>query len=224
MKDYYNEKLSAERLRRVYEIASPRVVRYLKAEIDFVKAEIKPDDTVIELGCGYGRVLKELSGSCSRMVGIDTSLESLIAGKEYLGAIPNVDLACMNAIKVGFGGESFDAVICIQNGISAFHIDRLALIDEAFRITKAKGKIFFSSYSAKFWDERLKWFEDQAEAGLLGEIDSKKTGNGLIVCKDGFTAKTLTAEDFRGLTAHLDARVRIVEVDESSLFCVISKR
>lgn len=224
MKDYYSEKISAKRLRRVYEIASPRVARYLKAEIDFVGGEIKPDDTVIELGCGYGRVLKELSGSCTRLVGLDTSLESLIAGKEYLGAVRNVDLTCMNAIKVGFGGESFDAVICIQNGISAFHVDQLALVDEAFRITKAKGKIFFSSYSAKFWDERLKWFEDQAEAGLLSKIDYEKTGDGLIVCKDGFTAKTLTAENFRGLTAHLNAGVGIVEVDESSLFYKISKR
>ena len=52
MTDYYTAQLSAERLKRCYDIAPPRIVRYLEAELDFVAGRIRPFDTVLELGCG----------------------------------------------------------------------------------------------------------------------------------------------------------------------------
>ncbi len=223
MEDYYRKKLSAERLRKVYEIASPRIRQYLEAEIDYVITKLKQNDRVIELGCGYGRVLDKLSGYCSKLIGIDVSMESLIAGKEYLKGNRGILLAGMNADRLGFSDCLFDAVICIQNGISAFHVDQLELVNEAYRITRENGRILFSSYSGKFWDERLRWFEDQAAAGLLGAIDYEKTGDGVISCEDGFTATTLKSDDFQRLTSHLNARIRIFEIDNSSLFCEIIK-
>jgi predicted nicotinamide N-methyase len=51
-KDYYAKRLSAERLRKVYEVASPRARRYLEEEIRFVLDRITPDARVLELGCG----------------------------------------------------------------------------------------------------------------------------------------------------------------------------
>ena len=81
----------------------------------------------------------------------------------------------------------------------------------------------FSTYAEKFWPQRLKWFELQAEAGLLGEIDRERTGNGFIACKDGFTATTTSPDQFRSLAAGLPAAITLCEVDDSSLFCIIRK-
>jgi len=67
----------------------------------------------------------------------------------------------------------------------------------------------------------MKWFDLQSQAGLLGEIDYEKTRDGIIVCKDGFTATTVGPQDFSRLTYDLIADVQIREVDESSLFCEI---
>jgi hypothetical protein len=50
--------------------------------------------------------------------------------------------------------------------------------------------VLFSSYSPRFWDPRLEGCRIQAEHGVVGEIDEDATGNGVIVCKDGFTAAT----------------------------------
>jgi 2-polyprenyl-6-hydroxyphenyl methylase/3-demethylubiquinone-9 3-methyltransferase len=61
LKDYYSKKLSAGRLRQVYDIAPDRVRRYLESEIRFVMEKIKPGDMVLELGCGYGRVMDKLA-------------------------------------------------------------------------------------------------------------------------------------------------------------------
>jgi len=72
MFDYYTDKLAADRLVRVYEIAPSRITQYLEAEIDYVLTRTGTGDEVLELGCGYGRVLSRLAGRASWLCGIDT--------------------------------------------------------------------------------------------------------------------------------------------------------
>jgi 2-polyprenyl-6-hydroxyphenyl methylase/3-demethylubiquinone-9 3-methyltransferase len=148
-------------------------------------------------------------------------MESLRMGQEMLAGIPNHHLASMDAVAPGFADDVFDMVICIQNGISAFHVDQRRLVEESVRITKPGGIVLFSSYSEKFWPHRLKWFELQSKEGLLGEIDYEKTGDGVIVCKDGFVATTVSHAEFESLTDGMNVETNIVEVDDSSLFCEI---
>jgi 2-polyprenyl-6-hydroxyphenyl methylase/3-demethylubiquinone-9 3-methyltransferase len=209
-------------LYKCYEIASPRVKKYLKAEIEFVLKHIKPADIVLELGCGYGRVLKKLIGKARKVVGIDTSKESLQLARDILGKNKSFELYEMNAINLKFEDGEFDIVFCIQNGISAFHVDRQQLIKEAVRVTRSGGKVLFSSYSNKFWKDRFEWFQLQAEHNLIGEIDYEKTGNGVIVCKDGFRATTVSSEELLSLCSNLNIVTEIVEEDNSSIFCVMT--
>jgi 2-polyprenyl-6-hydroxyphenyl methylase/3-demethylubiquinone-9 3-methyltransferase len=127
----------------------------------------------------------------------------------------------MDAVSMAFADRSFDLTICIQNGISAFHVDREKLFAEAVRVTRRGGSVLFSSYAESFWDDRLEWFEVQAAHGLVGEIDRGATGSGVIVCKDGFRATTVSGDDFRALAARLGLTPTIAEVDRSSLFCEV---
>jgi len=224
MSGYYSDNLSADRLKQVYEIASPRIRQYLDAEIAHVLQKIQPGDTVLELGCGYGRVFDRLCDTADQVIGIDSSLSSLAHGKKNLKNLSNCSLLCMDAVQLAFCDRAFNVVVCIQNGISAFHVDQRELVKESVRVLKPGGTALFSSYSDKFWDERLVWFEQQAEAGLLGAIDYHKTGDGEIVCKDGFTATTMRPGQFLTLIADMDVHAEIVEVDSSSVFYEIKLR
>ncbi|HMK82621.1 MAG TPA: class I SAM-dependent methyltransferase [Candidatus Bathyarchaeia archaeon] len=218
---YYSHKLSAIQLKRVYDIAPPRVRQYLDAEVGCVLEKIRPTDLVLELGCGYGRVLPNLAENARWVAGIDISAASLNFARGFLHGLSNISLSQMDAVSLGYRDQTFDCVVCIQNGISAFHADQRALIIESIRVTKLGGAVLFSSYSNKFWKDRIKWFELQSQAELLGEIDYEKTKDGIIVCKDGFTATTVGPQDFSRLTHDITADVQITEVDESSLFCEI---
>ena len=146
---------------------------------------------------------------------------SIHRSRRQVGASSPCDLVASDAAALSFRDGSFDVVACIQNGISAFHVDRRRLIGEAVRVARSGGIVLFSSYLASFWRERLAWFRVQAAEGLLGEIDEEATGDGVIVCRDGFRATTITPEEFTSLTAELAGTTRIVKVDESSLFCEI---
>lgn len=220
MSEYYAEKLSAERLELCYKLAPPRVVQYLEAEVSFVGQKIKTEDYVLEMGCGYGRVLKSLHSSSEHLYGTDNAVSTLTYARTFLSS-DNCYLSAMDAYKQGFKSGTFDLVFCIQNGISAFGGDPGLLIDEAVRITKKGGTVLFSTYSYKFWDHRLEWFEIQSEYHLIGEIDYYLTGNGTIVCKDGFRATTFNVEKFKALTEQINGKVQFYEVDQSSLFCEV---
>ena len=127
MYTYYDDNLSAERLKQAYEIAPPPVKRYLKAEIDHALERIEPTDVVLELGCGYGRVMSRLATKAGAVIGIDISPRSLLLGKQELAGLANCQVACMDAADLGFRDSTFDCVLCLQNGISAFHVDKLKL-------------------------------------------------------------------------------------------------
>lgn len=218
---YYAEHLSASRLRSCYEIATPRIKQYLDAEVEHVAGQIRASDSVLELGCGYGRVIAQLTRRAGMLVGVDTSVSSLKLAGELLCDEANALLLAMNAVALGFRDRAFDVVLCIQNGLSAFKVDQRALIAECIRVTRPGGTVLFSSYARRFWKERLAWFQLQSDHGLLGEIDHDATRDGVIVCKDGFKATTITPEGFVSLTSGFDVHTEIEEVDESSLFCEI---
>lgn len=222
MNQYYTDTLSAGNLERCYEIAPPRILQYFDAEIDFVASSLEHSDRVLEMGCGYGRVLPRLQKVTSNVVGVDTSLGSLLYGRTMFLESPSIQLAQMDAGITAIRDDSFDVVVCIQNGISAFKVDPIVLVGESLRIAIRGGKCLFSTYSDKIWEERLRWFQLQAEEKLLGEIDWNKTKRGTIVCEDGFVATTFSEDDFLRIASKLEVSSEIIEVDSSSLFCIFS--
>ena len=222
MNEYYSRNLSSNLLKRCYDIAPNRVQQYLESETDYVLEHVNNSDTVLELGCGYGRVLKKLIPNSSGVIGIDTSRVSLELAIEYTKNNSRCQLFQASAEVLPFPDNSIDKLVCIQNGISTFKVDPQELILESVRVTKAGGLCLFSSYSPKFWEHRLNWFKMQADEGLIGEIDWDQTKDGVIFCKDGFKATTFKEVDFAALTLQLDLDAQILEVDESSIFCVIT--
>jgi 2-polyprenyl-6-hydroxyphenyl methylase/3-demethylubiquinone-9 3-methyltransferase len=218
---YYSESLSAERLELCYRLAPPRVKQYLSAEIHHLVSLIPKGAAVLELGCGYGRVLERIAEVSSLACGIDPSLDSLRLARNRLGSTANVVIADSDASNPAFGAASFDVVCCLQNGISAFHVDQRALMKTAVTLAKPSGKVLFSSYADEFWEHRLEWFRIQSTRGLVGEIDESATGHGTIVCRDGFTATTVTVRQFSELARGLGENVSVKIVDGSSVFCEI---
>jgi len=220
---YYAEKLSGERLQRCYEMAPARVRQYLEAEIVHVLGRLRQTGAVLELGCGYGRIARRLAGGASRVVGVDTALQSVQLARRLWRSIGRCEFLLMDAIDLRFPDGSFDAVVCLQNGICAFRVDQARLLEEALRVTREGGIVLLSSYSDTFWPHRLAWFEAQAAEGLVGRIDRVASQDGVIVCEDGFRSGRFSPDEFRSLCSTVGVNAQVSEVDGSSVFCEITK-
>ncbi len=221
---YYRERLSGERLRRCYELASPRIRRYLEAEVAYLEETLTGAGAVLELGCGYGRVAFRLAETIPVVVGIDNAGGSLRLGIEQARGSRAVSFAAMDACGLGFRDASFDAVICVQNGICAFGADPGTLLDEALRVTRPGGRTIFSTYSPSIWPERVEWFQAQAAAGLLGALDREQTRDGVIVCRDGFRSGTFNREGFLELAESRGLEASVTEIDGSCLACAFLRQ
>lgn len=217
MKDYYVENLSGNHLHRVYSLADESVQKYLQGEIEFCRERISPGDQVLELGCGYGRILKALAGDTHTIEGIDNAPGNIELAGEYLHNLPGIKVHLMNVDNLDFADDSFDLVLCAQNGLSAFGLDPLIVVREAYRVTKHDGRLICCTYAKSFWPSRLQWFRKQAEAGLLGAIDETKTGNGVIACVDGFMSTSMTDVQFQDIASALNLAVDIVALPSGSL-------
>lgn len=222
MENYYADSLNSAKLLQVYETGIERVRQYLEAEIDFVRKGLRGHERILELGAGYGRIMKELAPFAGSIVGIEISEDSVSFGKEYLRDNPQCSLLTMDGHKLDFRNE-FDIVICLQNGLSAMKGDPHNLVRRAMDALVPGGKAYFSSYSPRFWEIRLAWFQEQASKRLLGEIDMDMSKDGKIICKDGFTATTFSARDLAELGEWIGCVYHIEEVDESSIFAVFEK-
>lgn len=222
MPNYYEQSLNSAKLFQVYQTKYPRIKRYLDEEINFVRRNLHGNERVLEVGAGYGRIIKELASSAARIVGTDISEASVNLGKNYLEGLHNCSIQVMDTHKLEFV-EEFDVVLCLQNGLSAMKGQPKHIIEECMKAAIPGGRAYFSTYSEKFWEHRLTWFHEQADKELLGEIDMQKTHNGTIVCKDGFIAITFSEDELKKLASESGYNYSIEEVDESSLFLILDK-
>jgi len=223
--NYYAKTLSAKRLYEVYQTKYPRVKTYFAEEIAFVKNQLRGTERVLELGAGYGRIMKELASCCELIIGIDISEDNVAFGEDYLCVFPHAKLIVMDAHQISPERfeTSFEVVLCLQNALSAMKVEPFSYVEKIMALLAPGGRTFISTYSAKFWSHRLDWFLEQAEKGLLGEIDLEQTKDGVIVGKDGFRAVTHSLEQLNEIGKATGYPYEVQEVDESSIFLIITK-
>ncbi|MBP6331799.1 MAG: class I SAM-dependent methyltransferase [Aminivibrio sp.] len=223
MTGYYAKKLSGARLSEVYNTSVERVRRYLDQEIEFVRRRLRGVERVLELGAGYGRIMKRIAPFAHSVVGIDISADSVARGREYLKNLPNCTLLEGDVHGMEYDG-GFNMVLCLQNGLSAIQGDPADTVERSLRAIVPGGEAFFSTYAPGFWEWRLAWFREQAEKGLIGELDMERTVSGRIVCKDGFTATTFSEDDLVTLGKKTGCPFRTETADGSSLFLIVRKK
>ncbi len=91
---------------------------------------------ILDVACGPGATTKRLLRHfpAERVTGINISEAQLAAARER---VPGASFVFMDATRLGFADEQFDAVICVE---AAFHFKtRDRFIQEAMRVLKPGG-------------------------------------------------------------------------------------
>ena len=106
--------------------------------LDGVEANLPARDSVLEIGCGTGRLLEPLKSHFSRVVGVDVSGEMVRRGRQRLAHLSRVQFLEIDGLgKLPFEHDTFD--FCFSY-ITFHHIPIksivLAYINESYRVLK----------------------------------------------------------------------------------------
>ena len=103
----------------------------------------KKDETVLDLGCGWGTFDFILAPLCKDITGLDFSSKSIELCNELLEKNPhqNIKFVCADAADTGLEAESFDLIISADLFEQIYPDDFERILDECKRILKPGGKL-----------------------------------------------------------------------------------
>jgi ubiquinone/menaquinone biosynthesis C-methylase UbiE len=99
-------------------------------------AELVPGGAVLEVGCGSGMGLPYLQAHTPRVVGGDYTMALLVEARRHL---PDANLVRMDAQRLPFRDQSFDAVLMLE--MIYYLADQEAALAECRRVLKPGGKV-----------------------------------------------------------------------------------
>src|SRR5690606_19274069 len=104
---------------------------------------IRPDDEILEIGCGVGRVGKALAPRCKRWVGTDVSANMLRHARERLRGLDNVELVELNGWDLApIPSSSLDVVYCTVVFMHLDEWERFGYVRESMRVLRPGGRIY----------------------------------------------------------------------------------
>ncbi|HEY8550231.1 MAG TPA: methyltransferase domain-containing protein [Vicinamibacterales bacterium] len=111
---------------------------------------LRPDDVVLEIGCGAARVGVHLAPRCARWIGCDVSAGMLAHARTALAGHANVSFVHLDGNGLdGVADTSVDVVYCTTVFMHLEEWDRYRYVREAFRVLKPGGRFYVDSFSLR---------------------------------------------------------------------------
>jgi len=80
------------------------------SELTMLQPYLSPDASVLEVGCGIGRIMYHVAPHCREMHGVDISAEMLKLAAKNLAHVPNVKLHLGSGYDLPLPADEFDFV------------------------------------------------------------------------------------------------------------------
>ncbi|MBU0979112.1 MAG: methyltransferase domain-containing protein [Patescibacteria group bacterium] len=140
-------------------------------DLELFSSHVTQDARILDLGCGYGRVLGELSeNGYQNIAGVDFSREMIERGKKLY---PDVNLQVQKGKEIPFVDDHFDAVIILAVLTSVISDnEQVAFIEEVERVLKPGGVVYINDYLINEDDQSQARYEKTREKyGVYGVFD-----------------------------------------------------
>lgn len=107
---------------------------------------LNPDDEVLEIGCGSGRIGVVVAPRCRRWTGADISAKMLALAAERLHTFNNVRLVQLHNVALDeFVDNSFDVIYSTSVFGHLDEMDRWRYVEEAARVLRPGGRLLLDN-------------------------------------------------------------------------------
>ncbi len=154
----------------------------LRTNLEFLAETnlLKPNDRILEIGCGIGSVVFELSGQGYDITGTDISGEAIAYGLKKYG---DIKLQVQPAEDLQFEDETFDVVLSFDLFEHIARVDRH--ISEVHRVLRKDGFYLFQTpnkYSSAIFEtmyhKSLKWRRTHPSLHTPGQLRQRLSRHG----------------------------------------------
>jgi ubiquinone/menaquinone biosynthesis C-methylase UbiE len=116
--------------------------RYRNPERTAARCELKPTDTVLELGCGSGLFTRALAARCARLIAADIEPQYVAETKAKTVGITNIEYLRADAAILPLPANSVDVIVLISTLPEV--PDPVRALRECSRVLKPGGRIVVS--------------------------------------------------------------------------------
>ena len=110
--------------------------------------DLQPGDRVLDLGCGIGRIGRELAAQVAHWQGADISANMLNVARERLGHVRNVGFTELTHANVKpLADASFDKAYCVAVFIHMDKEDFYLYLEDLARVLKPGGLLYFDAWN-----------------------------------------------------------------------------
>jgi len=154
------------------------------ADAETLKEFVSPNSTVLDLGCGIGRVDKYLSTYCQRICAVDVSDRMLYLARRRLAGFKNIEFYRNNGHDLSeFGDGTFDFVFAL---LVFHHLEKnhaKTYLHEIFRVLSNGGTVYAqfpnkpseqfikAQAEKRIYDvARTRWYTEEEVSTLLHQL------------------------------------------------------
>lgn len=155
--------------------------KHTSSEVDYIinKCDLKRDQLIYDLGCGYGRHAIELARRGLRVIGIDYIEENIINAKKAVMEfqLSNVEFI-MNDCRTYNNEEKAEAVICLYDVIGSYvnNSENIKILQSIYDLLKPNGKAILSVMNYELTISQAKFtFTFSKQANMLLNLEASNT-------------------------------------------------
>jgi ubiquinone/menaquinone biosynthesis C-methylase UbiE len=142
--------------------------------------ELKPNEAILDLGCGTGFLFQHINKRVGLLVGLELSSEALREAKKRTKNIPNIVLVRADADYTPFPDRTFDKVFAIT--LLQNMPNPMKTITEMKRVSKTQAVFAVTGLKKKFTAERFVELLERAQLKVVTLTTNHQLKGHVVVC------------------------------------------
>lgn len=195
IKDFYDKFSFADMVLGDSAGAPPKLLAdFFQGDVTYIAKELPKGKEVLEVGCGFGRLLTGLSKVSKKVTGIDFSDLQLSEARKRVGHLFNVELHNMHAESLRFPDRAFDVAICLNSTLGNMPGIEAKVVSEMARVVRPGGLIAVRVF-ANTPEVKKAQFANYRRLNLTNIRDDGQ----VVTTDEGFYSRRFIREELLGL-------------------------